>query len=529
VLPGSLAFWFLLFYPYRSMTKPLFLVLFAGWCLLAQASQPIWRESFDGAKGGLPSDALVQVPGRGGALHLSVASGTPNPGRTFVLPLPVEKIRGQRISFGADVKMANVSEKPNPWNGVKVMMVIEAPSGKTYPQPEIPVGTSEWQRFSTTIAVPEIATNLVLVLGLEKVAGEVWFDNLSITPRAKFRSTLRVDPSQPVFRGHSLPRLRGAMAGTALSEQDVKHFATVWQGNLLRLQIFESARQDRSLADYDAWLEQRLQHLDHVLAWCEKYRVLAVLDLHSPPGGQAFNAGYITARGRLFTQPEAQAKFIEVWKKMAARYHGRPIIWGFDLVNEPDDSMVAENCLDWNRLADQAARAVRTIDPERTLIIEPNDWGGPQGFAAFEPLDLPRIVYSFHFYQPMRFTHQGIHNNPAGVAYPGLIAGEPWAKDALERALRPAIAFAQKYRVHMYVGEFSAIRTAPGDSAARYLSDVIDLFEKHHFDWSYHAYREWQGWSLEHAGPLDHPVKAQNPTDRQTVVTDWFARRPSIR
>ena len=506
------------------MLRPLPLALFSCGCLLAQAAEPVWVETFEGATGQLPQDVLVQVPGRGRAVHISVVPGTPASGRTIVLPLPVEKLRGQRVFFGADVKTANVSPKPNSWNGVKVMMILETPSGKSYPQAEIPDGTLEWQRFSTSLTVPQTATNIVLVLGLEKVSGEAWFDNVRITPRAGLGSTLKVDSSRPVFLGHSQPRLRGAMAGTDLHEEDVQHFATVWKGNLLRLQIFESARQDRSLEDYDAWLAARLQHVDQMLAWCEKYGVMAVLDLHSPPGGQAFSAGYVTARGRIFTQPQAQAKFVEVWQRMASRYKGRQVIWGFDLVNEPDDSMLGEDCLDWNGLADKAARAIRAIDPDRTLIIEPNGWGGPQGFASFEPLDLPRIVYSFHFYQPMQFTHQGIHGNPTGVTYPGLIGNERWDKDALERAMRPAIEFARKYRVQMYVGEFSAIRTAPGDAAARYLADVIDILEQHGFDWSYHAYREWQGWSLEHEGPLDKPIKAQTPGDRQKVVTGWFAR-----
>jgi hypothetical protein len=58
-----------------------------------------------------------------------------------------------------------------------------------------------------------------------------------------------------------------------------------------------------------------------------------------------------------------------------------------------------------------------------------------------------------------------------------------------------AIAFAKKYRVHLYVGEFSTIRWAPG--AEDYLRDAIEIFEKHGWDWSYHAYREWHGWNLE--------------------------------
>jgi len=164
------------------------------------------------------------------------------------------------------------------------------------------------------------------------------------------------------------------------------------------------------------------------------------------------------------------------------------------------------------------------VDPERTLIIEPNSWGNPKAFATFEPLDLPRVVYSFHFYEPMKFTHQGIQGQTGSVTYPGLINNQQWDKATLERAMAPAIEFARKYRVQMYVGEFSAIRTAPGDSAAKYLADVIDIFERYGFDWSYHAYREWQGWSLEHEGPLDQPVPAKTPTDRLKVVDNWFAK-----
>ncbi|HYG35422.1 MAG TPA: cellulase family glycosylhydrolase [Clostridia bacterium] len=506
------------------MFKRFLLVVFSCAICWAQAAEPAWLETFDGATGSWPRDVQAQIPGRGGVIHISVAEGTPNPGRAITLSVPAEKLRGQQIFFGADVKTTAISHKPNPWNGVKMMLVIESADGKAFPQPEIPEGTHDWQRYSTQVTAPQTATNLTLVLGLEQVTGEAWFDNVRIVTKARMQSSLKVDPSKPVFRGHNLSRLRGAMAGNDLNEEDIKYFATVWKGNLLRLQIFESARTDRALEDYDSWLEQRLQSLDRVLTWCEKHRVMAVVDLHSPPGGQAFSAGYITARGRIFTQPQAQAKFVQVWEKIASRYKGRQIIWGFDLVNEPDDSMLAEDCLDWNTLADKTARAVRAIDPDRTLIIEPNQWGGPQAFDSFTPIDLPGVVYSFHFYTPMQFTHQGIHGNPGGVTYPGLIGTENWNKEALERAMGPAIAFAQKYRVHMYVGEFSAIRSAPAGSAAKYLSDIIEIFEKHGFDWSYHAYREWQGWSLEHEGPLDKPVKAQSPTDRQQAVTTWFSK-----
>lgn len=506
------------------MHRRLLFFLLSGVCSLACASQPVWLETFDSPSGLWPKELSAELPGHNGVLHITVPPGSPNPTRVVPLALPVEKIRGQQVWFGAEVKTAAVSAKPKPWNGVKVMLIIETPQGKAYPQPEIAGGTAEWRRYSAKADIPANATHVTLILGLEQVSGEAWFDNARLAIKAPLQFTLKVDPTQPVFRGHSLPRLRGAMAGTDLGEEDIKAFATRWKGNLLRLQLFEAARADRPLDTYEPWLEQRLQTIDRMLKWCEQYRVLAVIDLHSPPGGEAFAAGYITARGRLFTQPEAQASFLRVWEKMTARYKGRRIIWGFDLVNEPDDSMAGEECLDWNELAEKTARAVRAIDPERVIIIEPNQWANPQAFATFKPLDVSKVVYSFHFYQPIRFTHQGIQGNPAGVVYPGRIAGEDWDKAALEHAMQPAIEFATRYRVHMYVGEFSAIRTAPEGSAARYLADVIGILEEHNFDWSYHAYREWQGWSLEQEGPLDKPLLAASPTDRAQIVTGWFSR-----
>ncbi len=39
---------------------------------------------------------------------------------------------------------------------------------------------------------------------------------------------------------------------------------------------------------------------------------------------------------------------------------------------------------------------------------------------------------------------------------------------------------------------------APG--AGEYLRDCIDIFEEYGWDWCYHAFREWEGWSVEREG-----------------------------
>jgi hypothetical protein len=105
-----------------------------------------------------------------------------------------------------------------------------------------------------------------------------------------------------------------------------------------------------------------------------------------------------------------------------------------------------------------------------------------------------------------------------------VIEGKRWDKAQLEAAMKPAVDFQKNYGVHIYVGEFSAIRWAPGDSAYRYLKDLIELFEAHGWDWTYHAFREWDGWSVEHGpdGPDHRP--AATPTSRETLLRGWLAK-----
>ena len=125
-------------------------------------------------------------------------------------------------------------------------------------------------------------------------------------------------------------------------------------------------------------------------------------------------------------------------------------------------------------------------------------------------------------YVPGEFTHQGVAGRRTSVVYPGRVGDTPWNKDQLRRVLQPVRDFQLAYNVHIYVGEFSAIRWAPG--AADYLRDCIDLFEEYGWDWTYHAYREWDGWSVEHSSaPQDHEP-TREPGDRMRLLLEWFGK-----
>jgi hypothetical protein len=447
------------------------------------------------------------------------------------IAMPVEQMRGCTVYCNAMIKAEGVSAKPRPWNGVKFMLAVEGPSGKSWPAATLEVGSFDWRRAVFAGKIPADATRVMLVLGLEAVSGKVWFDDVRVTvgkpavvvvPRAK---------TAQMYKGHDLPRLRGAMISPNIDEAGLRVLGKEWNANLLRWQIIQNGGPGRetTLDQYDTWLEGELKRLDAAMPGCEKYGIRVVVDLHSPPGGRRTASGYIGSDGGLFTEKAAQDKFVEVWQRMARRYKGNKVIWGFDLANEPVEGVVGDDCEDWRGLAERAAKAVHAIDPDRAIIVEPADWGSPDGLRDFYPIDEPNVVYSVHMYVPMAFTHQTVFGPGPRVVYPGTIEGNAWGKERLELALKPVIDFQRNYGVHIYTGGFSAIRWAPDNSAYRYLKDVIDIFEDHGWDWSYHAFREWQGWSVEHDEEREHTKPAAQETDRQKLLRGWFGKNQKPR
>ena len=333
----------------------------------------------------------------------------------------------------------------------------------------------------------------------------------------------------PPFRGHDLPRLRGVMSPNQCREEDFAELAR-WNVNCIRWQLcrnWGATNSDQDLAEYDRWLHGRLAEVDKALVLAKRYGIRVVIDLHSPPGGR------LPDDTMNITQVSAfQDHFVKVWERMATRYKGNPAVWAYDLINEPVQNRPSPaGVADWLGMQVRAAKAVRAIDALTPIMITTDGWSAPAGFARLAAVDVPRVIYQVHMYEPHGYTHQGVKRavpNPA-PAYPGMLGRKMVDKEALRRILQPVRDFQRAYNVHIYVGEFSAIRWAPG--ADRYLADCIDLFEEYGWDWTYHAFREWPGWSIEH---LELPVdknrheKAATDTARARVLKGWWAKNKRI-
>ena len=333
-----------------------------------------------------------------------------------------------------------------------------------------------------------------------------------------------------VYKGHDLPRLRGAMVQpNTFKLNDLQVLAGAWNANHIRWQLiwngFPNGPADRaSVEEYAAWIDQQCKQLDEMLPHLEQYGVRVALDLHTPPGGRMpHDQG---ADMRLFREKEFQDAFIATWQKIAQKYKDVKAIWCYDILNEPVEGNRSEDVLNWRELALKTSKEIRKIDPDKAIVIEPSPWGSPEsleGFEPFDPKEVPNVVYSVHMYAPFLFTHQRVYDWVAdSLDYPGIIDGEYWDKERIRQHLQVVIDFAETHDVAIYIGEFGAIRWAPNNSTYRYLRDCIEVFEEEDWDWSYHAFREWSGWSVEHSDDRSNNRRAEQPTDRELLLREWF-------
>ena len=339
--------------------------------------------------------------------------------------------------------------------------------------------------------------------------------------------------SNPVYKGHDLPRLRGAMISpNRFKQEDLDVIAGKWKANHVRWQIiwngFPNGPADRaSIEEFDAWIDKQCEQLDRMLPELERYGVRVTLDLHTPPGGRMPQAE--GSAMRMFSDTKLQDAFVATWQKLARKYKDVKTIWCYDILNEAVEGKIPENkgILTWRELALKTSKEIRKIDPVKAIVIEPAPWGGPDALEQFEPFDpkeVPNVVYSVHMYVPHSFTHQGVYDQNVNLVYPGRINGRNWDKEQLRNALRIPREYAKKHGVAIYIGEFGSIRWAPDNSTYQYLKDCIEIFEEEGWDWAYHAFREWQGWSVEHGQDKNDDRPTAEPTDRELLLRSWFEK-----
>ena len=437
--------------------------------------------------------------------------------------LDLSPYRGATLNLSIRARATDVSKPLHSYNGIKFMLnFVDGAGAGHWPGVLDAAGSFDWKELNFAATIPDDAGSGRLMLGLQESSGEVEFDLGSLRIDLLFAPGRETGRAVYTARVRKLPRLRGVMSPnrnfTGADWQTLKE----WKVNLVRAQLCRNwgrTGTERDIAEYDRWINARLDHYEAMFKLgYEKYGLRFIIDLHSPPGGRLANRDLA-----MFYEPVYAEHFIRVWQRIAVRFKANPAVCGYDLVNEPVQS--APSDCDYWTLQRRAAEAIRRIDPDTPIIIESNQWASPHAFSYLRPLDMPDIIYQCHLYLPIAFTHQLIGPKSASDQlrpYPGWFDGRFYDRETLRRHLAPVRAFQEKFGARIYVGEFSAAAYAPG--ADRYLADCIALFEEYNWDWSYHAFREAQVWSLEHAGTAPDRLTPSADNPRLLVLKTGFNR-----
>jgi endoglucanase len=261
-----------------------------------------------------------------------------------------------------------------------------------------------------------------------------------------------------------------------------------------------------------------LGHLDAAVKMILDHGLAVEIDLH--PDSEL--------KARL-SDDDFVGRLADFWRALAAHYSTwDPDRVFFEILNEPE----VTDRYRWMGIQSKLASAIREGAPAHTMVAAGARWSDDDDLLFDEPLRDPNVIYSFHFYEPHIFTHQGATWSVyswhwlRGLKYPSdpqnaetVAALEPddvnrlpiirygyehWDAARIGAEMKQAAAWGQRYGVPVACNEFGVYRTSadPQDRAA-WIHDVRTALERNGIGWAMWDYSGAFGLVTKHDGSID--------------------------
>lgn len=264
------------------------------------------------------------------------------------------------------------------------------------------------------------------------------------------------------------------------------------------------------LTDRDGnWKKEGFERLHTITEWCQEYHFNLIIDLHKCRG---YSFDPDEKESGLFEREDYRQQFFALWEEIARQFGNNEHI-AFELLNEIVEE---ENKDNWNVLALKCIQKIRKYAPD-TKILVGSYWNN--SMAAVKDLLLPpdeNIVYNFHCYAPLVFTHQGaswvegmksdfqidLHHTieefrqmtqkmmpyELGTFRAVSDCNRAFDETYFEELFKSAINTARERNVALYCGEYGVISFAKDTDILEWYTMIHRVFEKYHIGraaWTY--------------------------------------------
>lgn len=218
------------------------------------------------------------------------------------------------------------------------------------------------------------------------------------------------------------------------------------------------------------------QRIDSVIKWADELSMNLIIDNHH--GWELTNENWRSYKDR----------FAKLWGTVAKKYqYLDPEHYFFELLNEPP---IAFNDLDsLNLLFITAIDSIRKYTTAHSIIVSPNlgSWG--MAFDLYRPLEDTNLIYTWHCYDPIDFTHQGFSWGtpyPAGTPFPYVSS---FYEQFLYTGLQRVIHWKDSFDMPLFLGEFGVSEHADADSRCRWVELVTHTTDSMDIPWFYWDWR----------------------------------------
>ncbi|MCR5213803.1 MAG: glycoside hydrolase family 5 protein [Eubacterium sp.] len=280
-----------------------------------------------------------------------------------------------------------------------------------------------------------------------------------------------------------------------ISEEDIKTIKS-WGLDHVRVPVDYNLVEDED----GNYKEEGFTYIDKLIKWVANNDLNLVLDLHKTYG-YSFDSG--EKESGFFDNEDYQERFYKLWEEFSRRYGNLSNRICFELLNEVTDK---EYCDKWNDISTKCIKRIRAIAPDIKILL-----GGyyNNSIEALKDLALPldeNIVYNFHCYEPLIFTHQGApwvekmntffrmpfesrYGDYDKYSYENLnrfsevMVGYDKEKligiEYFENLMKEAVRVAEERNVALYCGEYGVINLARPEDALKWYKMICTCFDKY--------------------------------------------------